>query len=382
MLATSDVDDDFMYQILVALKTALAQSNESDTTSVVSMLRCIYRMVPALSPSSKYFSLLFWLAVALLQSSHVAFYVQATDLLRQTLETMQAHNAFCDASVAEVLLDGRIYLEEPLGQLDHLLGLSFETSLSFSFSLASIIFKGVRHSVLKGSAEAVLWSLLRVTIRANQQTDDAIKSSRIFNALGYFLALIPISTSRNAYERLLQECNVPGHEIDSDYARRRISFDFINVDDANTALLITSFVGAILSTAQGDDVETQILYTLLADIGAVAPDIVSMAYDVLQDKIKDVFANSSNPSIIKAVSNIFRIALQDPSRTGALRGSASTLGTIDEATHGPGKNHIMALEDLNMRGLANSFQFLPVNRGHATKMITWIPELIEKIIEV
>ena len=66
---------------------------------------------------------------------------------------------------------------------------------------------------------------------------------------------------------------------------------------------------------------------------------------------------------------------------GALRGSASTLGTVDEATHGPGKNHLLALEDLNMRGLANNFQFLPVNRGHATKMITWIPELVMKIVE-
>lgn len=104
-------------------------------------------------------------------------------------------------------------------------------------------------------------------------------------------------------------------------------------------------------------------------------------YDVLQDRIKDTFANSSNPNIIKAVSDIFRLALQDPVRIGSLRGSASTLGTVEELTHGPGKNHLLALDDLNMRGLASNFQFLPLNRGHATKMITWIPELIAKIIE-
>jgi hypothetical protein len=66
---------------------------------------------------------------------------------------------------------------------------------------------------------------------------------------------------------------------------------------------------------------------------------------------------------------------------GALRGSVSTLGTVDETTHGPGKSHLLALDELNMRGLASNFQFLPLNRGHATKMITWIPELIAKIIE-
>jgi neurofibromin 1 len=278
-LATLDVDDDFMYQMLVAFKTALAQSSETDTTSVLSMLRCIYKVVPALSPSSKYCTQLFWLAVALLQSSHVAFYVQAADLLRQTLEVLQAHNAFRDSSVADVLLESRMHLDETLGQLDQILGLSFDTS--FSFSLASIIFKGVRHSAnsgLRGAAEAVLRSLLRVTVRAIQPTDGAADGSLLPDALGYFLALIPLSTSRHAYERLVRECNVSGFETDTDNAVPRISLDFIGVDDSNTALMMTSFVGAMLTTAQGDDTETQILYTLLADVGAVFPDIVAMAY--------------------------------------------------------------------------------------------------------
>lgn len=34
-----------------------------------------------------------------------------------------------------------------------------------------------------------------------------------------------------------------------------------------------------------------------------------------------------------------------------------------------------------MQGLANSFQFLPPNQGHATKMMNWISELVMKIIE-
>jgi hypothetical protein len=106
------------------------------------------------------------------------------------------------------------------------------------------------------------------------------------------------------------------------------------------------------------------------------------SYEGLQDRIRETFANSSNPSIIRAVSHIFRVSLQDPNRNSALRGSSSTLVTLEEATsHGPSRKHLMALEDLNMQGLASSFQFLPANRGHATKMINWIPELVVKIIE-
>jgi hypothetical protein len=104
------------------------------------------------------------------------------------------------------------------------------------------------------------------------------------------------------------------------------------------------------------------------------------SYESLQDRIKDTFANSSNASIIRSASNIFRVALQDNSRLSMLRGSASTLTAVDEGSHGPGRNHLNALDELGMQGLANNFQFLPPNRGHATKMINWIPTLVTHII--
>ena len=406
-LATSDVDDDLLYQMLVAFKASLSQSNETNTTSVVSMLRCICKIIPALVENSRYICQVFWLAVALLQSSHIAFYVEATNLLRMSLEHMESQGSF-NGSVHEILLDGRTPLEDIACQLDQLLGLSFDAN--FSFSLASIIFKGIRHSGLKDSAEAALRYLLRVTVRAGVKENGVLEGSREVlhaDALGYFVALLPLSTSISSYRRLLEDCDVDASWLsettsNEDEGVPRVSLSFIGVNDASTALLLTSFVGAILTTAQGDDAETEILYNLLSDVAVLYPDTVSMAYvfrsgpiytstDVLchhyryeglQDRIKDTFANSSSPSIISAVSNIFRVSLQDSGRQSSLRGSSSTLGiTEDGASHGPGRKHLMALEDLGMQGLASSFQFLPVNRGHATKMINWIPELVARIIE-
>lgn len=104
------------------------------------------------------------------------------------------------------------------------------------------------------------------------------------------------------------------------------------------------------------------------------------SYEGIQDRVKDTFANSSNASIIRSASNVFQVALQDTSRPGMLRGSASTLTTSDDSQVGPGRSHLSALDDMNMQGLANSFQFLPPNRGHVTKMINWIPALIALII--
>ena len=285
ILATSDVDDDLLYQMLVAFKTALSQSHESDTTSVVSMLRCIFRVVPALPINSRYLPQIFWLAVALLQSSHMGIYVEAINLLRATLLRMDTHGVFKERGVAATLLESRVPLEEIACQLDQILGLSFDAS--FSFSLASIIFKGIRHPGLRDSAASTLRSLLRVTVHScsdPHHADDGPGASMCPEVLGYFLALIPVSTSPEAFMALLREAEVDESwmsdemlpsELDDD-AAVKIPPGLVNTSDQNTALYMTSFIGAILTTAQGDDKETEMLYNILSDVSNAHPETIAM----------------------------------------------------------------------------------------------------------
>ena len=286
-LAVSDVDDDFLYQILVAFKSALTKANESNTMAIVSMLRCMCKIVPAIPEQSRYVSVLFWLAVALLQASHLGFFIEATWLLRITLENMEQQGLFKNNSVQAVLLETREPLEEVTSQLDEMLRISFETS--FSFSLSSIIFKGLRHTVLKGPAEAALRSLLRVTSRAHSENSSAyngFKDSPCPEALGYFLALLPVSTTPKSYGRLLSECSVDDSWVsngssdseEEELGIPRVTDVVLGVHDANTALLVASFAGTILATAQGDDAETQMLYGLLSSLANSYPEIISITY--------------------------------------------------------------------------------------------------------
>lgn len=280
-LATSEVDDDLVYQMLVAFKTALGQSTETDTIAVVCMLRCICKVVPSLPEGSRYLCQVFWLAVALLQSSYTSIYAEAADLLRATTETLELHGAFDENTIPNVLLDGRTQLEETVCQLDRLLCLSFESS--FSFSLAAIIFKGVRHSQLKSSAETVLRSLLSVAVRCGEQPPDGA-SYLSPDALGYFIGLIPFSTTRESYIRLLQDCRaedfapVTRPSQDSEFVPR-VEVDMLPITDSTAALLVVSFATTMLTTAQGDDAETEMLYNLLLDVSTAHPELLSMMYD-------------------------------------------------------------------------------------------------------
>jgi neurofibromin 1 len=93
-LANMDVDEDLFFQMLVAFKTALSQTTEADTTTIVSMLKCFVKVVPHLPSSSRFCFQLFWLAVSLLESAHMSYYVEATELLQVTLLTSLDQGGF------------------------------------------------------------------------------------------------------------------------------------------------------------------------------------------------------------------------------------------------------------------------------------------------
>jgi len=267
-LATSDVDDNLLYQMLVALKLALSQANETDTSSVVSMLRCICKIVPSLPHTLWYICPLFWLAVALLQSSHMSFYVKATQLLGVTLENMELRGMFKQGSVSSTLLDGHSAFEDVACQLDQMLGLAFD--VSFSFSLASVIFSHAEDTAMR-------------------HCDRSKRKTRASMDLGIHCVLIHWVTSLPWYRsQHLKDCHIDeawlpeaGPELGETDGVLRIALGFLGVNDTTASFLVTSFIGVILSSAQGDVAETEILYSLLSDIAVVFPETVSMMYVIL-----------------------------------------------------------------------------------------------------
>ncbi|KAL1741753.1 hypothetical protein HDZ31DRAFT_84616 [Schizophyllum fasciatum] len=390
-LAKTEVDEDLFYQMLVALRTSLSNATESDTITVVSILRCMCRVIPEMSAECRYPALCFWLGVGLLQSSYIAFYEEAAWMVRVSLETLDKHEAFGDENLTNYLLNARSPLEEAACQLDGMLRISFDSS--FSFSLAAIIFKGFRHTQLVSAAEAVLRTLLEVTVKWWEREHGEVSQGLCPDALGYFAALVPVSTTPETLAKSVKGAHleqfvdlegileqlIRGEDVEEPL----LSIQVCNINDETTALLASTFVVTMLSTAQGDDIESEILFGVLAEIAAQFPQVVTMVYDSLQDRIKDSFAMSSNPSIIRLVANIFRAWQHESSirGLGGGRGSSSTLGTVEETTsRGPSRNHIAALEELGMAGLADTYKFLPRDRGVGTAMIQWIPELVEAIM--
>ncbi|TRM67484.1 hypothetical protein BD626DRAFT_544948 [Schizophyllum amplum] len=396
-LAKTEVDEDLFYQMLVALRTSLHNASESDTITVVSILRCMCRIIPEMSPDCRYPALCFWLGVGLLQSSYIAFYEEAAWMVRVSLETLDRHEAFEHENLTNYLLNARSPLEEAACQLDGMLRISFDSS--FSFSLTAVIFKGFRHTQLACAAESVLRTLMELTVKwwerehgVNHESLDSLCP----DVLGYFIGLTPVSVSGDGLARTIKGARME-RPVDLDQVMENIlhgeeipwplfTLQTAGILDESTALLTATFLSTMLSTAQGDDVESEVLYGILAEIATQYPQVVLMVYDSMQDRVKETFALSSNPIIIRHVTNIFRASQHEATLRGiglgSGKGSSSTLGTVDEtaSTRGPSRSHLAALEEMGMIGLADTYKFLPRDRGVGTAMIQWIPELVDAII--
>jgi len=282
-LAVSDVDDDLFYQMIVALKKVLSETKQSDTdlSMILSMLRCFAKLVPGLTAGSRFFSQLFWLGVALLQTGIMGLFIEAAELLKVALENMMPQGMFDERGVSSTLLSERTPMEEVSVQLDHMLSLSFDSS--FSFSLAAILFKGMRHQYLKEAAGEALRSLLRITTQCKGGEGEMPANDTVYyDSLGYFLALIPLSTTPENFKKLLEDANtipepskgpIPTEGRDLP----QIPLALLGICDPTTALLSTAFISSVLTTAQIDDIETEIFYRILSDIGDKYPEVIALA---------------------------------------------------------------------------------------------------------
>ncbi|XP_039197194.1 neurofibromin isoform X2 [Crotalus tigris] len=101
------------------------------------------KLQPLLNKDSPLHKVLFWVAMAVLQLDEVNLYSAGTALLEQNLHTLDNLRVFNDKSPEEVFMEIRRPLEWHCKQMDHFVGLNFNSN--FNFALVGHLLKGYRH---------------------------------------------------------------------------------------------------------------------------------------------------------------------------------------------------------------------------------------------
>lgn len=174
-VANEEVDDDLVYQLLIAMSSILRQYTDRYTHMVTSMTRCLAKIIPALLSDSRYPFSMFWVGIAILEMGHLPLVGSGLDLIMSTLTSLSSSGALRQGFEA-VILEGRAGAMDICRNLDQISSVSFETE--FHFSLIAIIWKGVRHPVSRQKTVDCLMTLCRLA-SSDQK-------------LAYFVALLPV----------------------------------------------------------------------------------------------------------------------------------------------------------------------------------------------
>jgi neurofibromin 1 len=269
-LAHEGVDDDLMYQILVAMRGALAIFKDTDPSLIISIMMCLTNIIDSLPPDTQYLLPMFWLAIALIQMGHPSTFSTATRFLQAVLRALDTRKLFAQRSVVDVMMETRQPFADIAMELDRDTGVSFGTN--FSFALASILLKGVKYSEPRDLVFQCLTTFLEIECKRSMEHNVVAAET-----LGYFAGLLPFAAQDGALRELLRLAGIDDIDLDalefgSAYVRL---FDTLEIPDNTTALLLVSTLMNILNTSE-TDMERVFLYSFLSEAAIAVPEVFSL----------------------------------------------------------------------------------------------------------
>ncbi|KAI9005808.1 hypothetical protein CLU79DRAFT_712957 [Phycomyces nitens] len=305
-LAQDEVDDDLIYQILVALQGAFTIFNSLDSSLMISIMMCLRNIIDNLPADSRYLLPLFWLAVALVQMSFPATFSTAVEFLQSVLRALDARKMFQNRGMVEVLLEARKPFADIAHELDVMSGVSFESH--FSFAIAGILLKGIKNCDPKDIVFQCLTTFLEIDCK--RSSEQYIVEAR---TLGYLAGLLPMAAKNNALRELLRLAGINDVDLDSiEFSSSYVRiFDTLEIPDNTTALLLVSLLVNMLNSAD-NEAERLFLYSFLAEAAIAIPEVFALVYESLLPKMNQMVVSSQNYAVIEAVKSILTTACSEP----------------------------------------------------------------------
>ncbi|KAI9027661.1 hypothetical protein CLU79DRAFT_697324 [Phycomyces nitens] len=305
-LAQDEVDDDLIYQILIALKRALEEYDESDSYLVVSIMMCLGNIIHHLPANSRYVKSLFWIAIALVQMNRPAIFPAAIQLLQSVLQALDDSKLFVHRSLADVLMDARKPMADIARDIDLQSGVNFDTH--FSFAVAGILLKGLINCDPKDNTIQCLTTFLEIDCKRSVE-QNIVKARTI----GYLAVLLPFAVENGALRELLRlagidDIELDGIEFESSYVQ---IFDTLEIPDNTTGLLLVSLLVTMVNASDNES-ERLFLYEFLAEAAVSIPEVFSLVYEALLPKMNQIVVSSQNFALIDTIKAILLTACSEP----------------------------------------------------------------------
>jgi neurofibromin 1 len=162
-LAREEVDDDLLYQVLVALRNSVGRFGEDNNSEMlVAIVTSLSKMMAKLPSASRYGLQLFWLAISLLRLVPPNLFNCTAVFLESILTNINTSGDIRGDRMVQQLLQGRVQLEEVALPLDDTYGIHFNAE-NFHFAACACLVRGLTDTITKVTALRVLSTLLEMT---------------------------------------------------------------------------------------------------------------------------------------------------------------------------------------------------------------------------
>ncbi|XP_077511291.1 neurofibromin 1 isoform X3 [Amblyomma americanum] len=183
------VTDQEAKQLLRVLVKALEAFQ--DLQLIDAIIMGLTRLQPLLRPESPIHRALFWVAISVLQLDEMNLYASGLALLEQNLHTLDSQGMFDTPpqTLRNIMMSTREPLEWHFKQLDHSVGLSFNSS--FHFALVGHLLKGFRHPTptTVSRTARVLSMLLGIVAKPHKRDKFEVTPESV----AYLAALVSVS---------------------------------------------------------------------------------------------------------------------------------------------------------------------------------------------
>ncbi|RKP38437.1 hypothetical protein BJ085DRAFT_18762 [Dimargaris cristalligena] len=370
-LASDEVDDDLLYQVLVTLRGALEAFDEKDTNLILSIVLCLTKLVNKLSTDSQFLPTLFWLALAIIQIGHVNLFSSGLALLEEILRSLDTQGIFVEITPYEYLLASRESFEQTMGTIDSHNGVNFYTD--FSFALATLLIKGLHHPASKGTVLNFLHTFIGV--HTNRGGPGTAQKQITFQVLGAVVPLLPMAAKNGELGELLWQLGLGDLRVDNCMPMQNCYRHILNRFETPTetsAILLASFLVVMLNLSQYEG-EQLFLYGFLSEVATAFPDTFSLVYHTLLPKMNTALMSSQHLPTLEAIQSILI------SVNSAMSMTSSGMSIKSDSSSGR-ISHEEKLHELGFSGLMDTTTFETITPATMRRNATLASHLVDRIV--
>ncbi|CAF3480713.1 unnamed protein product [Fusarium graminearum] len=319
-LAREEVDDDLLYQVLVALRNSVNRfGDDHNSEMLVSIVTSLSKMMAKLPSASRYGLQLFWLAMSLVRLVPATLFNCTAQFLEAVLANISTGEEFQGDNMAPLLLQGRAPLDEAALPLEEIYGIHFEQD-TFHLAVCACLARGLTDTMTRQTTMRVLASFLRMTCDVEGREK-------------------PEVTQTSPYLSLLVARAVGNHEIKDSLWSAGIDADDIGllngtrkppeleVMSDNALLLITS-IELIDFQYVEDTVQTRSL-DWLNILAKERPFVVERLCGAIRSLLDDTLLHSQNSTTLRAAHTLLRALSSSPQFSRAVDTTAALTNALD-----------------------------------------------------